>query len=331
MRDNYNNPEELISDESFVSWFNRADATNIAEWEQWITAHPDKQEMVNHAVAILNLIHFQDTPVSSEQIKEAEAKLRQAMNNPQPAKIISIKRKRIWYAAAAVAVLLIAIGVTVFFKPSSKSRLATQYGQIKKDKLPDGTEVFLNANSTVTYDIGWHEGKTREVWIQGEAFFHVKKTPTHDKFIVHTDAFDIEVTGTSFNVINKNGKSSIILKEGSVKIHRPGEDEILMKPGDMVEFSNEKIEKKTVTKQDYMAWMDNKLDFDNTPVTEIAKIIKEHYGVDVKINGNNLTNQTITGIMPNDNLDVLLQALDATQELKVARNGDSITISSDNQ
>jgi ferric-dicitrate binding protein FerR (iron transport regulator) len=99
----------------------------------------------------------------------------------------------------------------------------------------------------------------------------------------------------------------------------------------MVEFSNEKIEKKTVSKPDYMAWMDNKLDFDNTPVTEIAKIIKEHYGVDVNIDGNNLANQTITGIMPNDNLDVLLQALDATQELKVIRNGDSITISSDNQ
>lgn len=331
MRETYNNPEELISDESFVSWFNRTDAANYADWEQWIAAHPDKQEMVNHAVAILNLIRFQDTPVSSEQIKEAEAKLRLTINNSQPAKIISIKKRRIWYAAAAVAVLLIAIGVTVFFNPNSKSRLATQYGQIKKDKLPDGTEVFLNANSTVTYEKGWHEGKTREVWIRGEAFFHVKKTPTHDKFIVHTDAFDIEVTGTSFNVSNKNGMSSIILKEGSVKIHRSGEAEILMKPGDMVEFSNEKIEKKTVSKPDYMAWMDNKLDFDNTTVTEIAKIIKEHYGVDVNIDGNNLANQTITGIMPNDNLDVLLQALDATQELKVIRNGDSITISSDNQ
>ncbi|HYM95228.1 MAG TPA: FecR domain-containing protein [Chitinophagaceae bacterium] len=331
MRENYNNPEELISDESFVSWCNRTDAKCIADWQQWIAAHPDKQEMVNHAAAILNLIRFQNTPISIGQIEEAEARLRQAINDPQPAKIISIKRKRIWYAAAAVAALLIVLSVAVIYKPSSKSQLTTQYGQIKKDKLPDGTEVFLNANSTVTYEKGWQEGKTREVWIQGEAFFHVKKTPSHDKFIVHTDAFDIEVTGTSFNVINKDGKSSIILKEGSVKIHRPGEAEILMKPGDMVEFSNEKIEKKIVTKQDYMAWMDNKLDFDNTPVTEIVKLIKEHYGVDVKINGNNLANQTITAVMPNDNLDVLLQALDATQELKVIRNGDSITISSDNQ
>src|SRR5574338_355290 len=198
MRENYSTPEELISDESFVSWYGRADAKCFEEWEQWIAANPDKKEIVDQAVSLLNLIRFQNTPVSNEQMQNAETKLRLGMNAPQPAKIISIKRKKIWYAAAAVATLLIAVSAALVFWPSSKSQLATQYGQIKKDKLPDGTEVFLNANSTVTYEKGWHEGKAREVWIQGEAFFHVKKTPMHDKFIVHTDAFDIEVTGTSF-------------------------------------------------------------------------------------------------------------------------------------
>jgi ferric-dicitrate binding protein FerR (iron transport regulator) len=48
---------------------------------------------------------------------------------------------------------------------------------------------------------------------------------------VHTDAFDIEVTGTSFNVVNRNGVSTVILKEGSVKIHRPGAAELVMVPG----------------------------------------------------------------------------------------------------
>jgi ferric-dicitrate binding protein FerR (iron transport regulator) len=142
---------------------------------------------------------------------------------------------------------------------------------------------------------------------------------------VHTDAFDIEVTGTSFNVINNNGKSSVILKEGSVKIHRTGEAEIVMKPGDFVEFSNDQIQKKTVTKQDYIAWTDNKLVFDNTPLTDVAKTIKEHYGVEVNLEGDNIAAERITGIMPNDNLDVLLEALNATQEIKVIHTKDSIT------
>lgn len=328
MKETYNVVEELISDESFISWFHRFNDGDIKKWDGWIAENPDKQPLVNEAVRLLSYIKFEDVPVSEQMKQDAEAKLRQAISSSASAKVIPIKRKRIWYAAAAAAALLIALSLTLFFKPHPKAQLATQYGQIKKDNLPDGSEVFLNANSKVTFEKGWSVGKT-EVWIQGEAFFHVKKMPSHDKFIVHTDAFDIEVTGTSFNVKNEDGKSSIILKEGSVKIHRPGQPEILMQPGDMVEFANENLEKKPVLKQDYTAWMDNKLDFEETPITEIAKIIKQHYGVDVKIEGANTNTETVSGIMPNDNLDVLLQALDALPKLKVIRNGDSITIISD--
>ena len=192
--------------------------------------------------------------------------------------------------------------------------------------MPDGTEVTLNANSKVSYGT-WKEGSPREVWINGEALFHVKKTPELSKFIVHTNAFDIEVTGTIFNVLNTPGKSNIILKEGSVKIHREGEPEILMNPGDFVEFSNEQIQKTRVTKQDDLAWTESKLIFDNTPLTEVATRIKNHYGVDVKLTGKNVADKTITGIMPNDNLDVLLKALEATLDCDIQHTNNQIIIS----
>ncbi len=52
----------------------------------------------------------------------------------------------------------------------------------------------------------WKEGTSREVWLKGEAFFHVSKTPTKARFIVHTERFDVVVTGTQFNVMNRAGK-----------------------------------------------------------------------------------------------------------------------------
>ncbi|MEP6711772.1 MAG: FecR domain-containing protein, partial [Ferruginibacter sp.] len=245
--------------------------------------------------------------------------------------IANIGRRKLWYAAAAVLLIgVLSIGLKFLVSNAGKPQLATEYGQIKQDKLPDGTEIILNANSKLTYPRQWKEGTDREVWIKGEAFFHVKKTVQHNKFIVHTDAFDIEVTGTSFDVINREGKSSIILKEGSVKIHRPGEAEILMKPGDFVEFTNEQIQKKTVTKQDYLAWTESKLVFDNTALKDVVTIIKQHYGVDVKLMGNDLAEKTITGIMPNNNLDVLLEALEATQEFTIKRIDNIITITNKN-
>lgn len=328
MKDNCTTVEDFLSDESFVSWVNSNEDNDESGWSNWLSANPSKEVIANEAMNILKLIQIKNFSVSREQIDAAEIRLRDAIKiESTPVRVIHINRRRIWYwSAAAIIVFSIALSFFPFFNKSEKLELATHYGEIKKNKLPDGTQVILNANSTLTFGNKWKEGKDREVWVKGEAFFHVKKTPEHSKFIVHTDAFDIEVTGTSFNVINEDGNSSIVLKEGSVKIHRTGEKEILMKPGDVVEYNNHLIEKKETGKQDYMAWTEKKLVFNNTSISEVANIIKKHYGIEVELAEDNMADKTVTGIMPNDNLDVLLQSLNATQEFKVLKNGDSILI-----
>ena len=331
MNKDYNQLEDFISDDSFLSWVYKTNETNTAIWEAWLANNPGKQALAEEAATIVLQIRLTEASVSNEQLNAAEARLKNAIEaakQASPAKVVPMRRRKIWYSVAAAVIL---IGVLTFslqylFNDKAKPQLATAYGQIRQDKLPDGTEVTLNANSKITYPKQWKEGTDREVWINGEAFFHVKKTPHRDKFIVHTDAFDIEVTGTSFDVINRNGKSSIILKEGSVKIHRPGEAVIFMKPGDFVEFAEKQIQKKTIVKQDYLAWTENKLVFDNTPLTEFAAIIKEHYGIEVKLQGDGLSEKTLNGIMPNDNLEVLLQSLEATQEYSIQRSKTAITI-----
>ena len=322
MNNNYNQLEDFITDDSFLSWVYKTDEKNITLWDSWIAENPDKKTLATEAATILLQLQLTESPVSNQQLAIAEANLREAMEADKQqyaAKIINIRRRKIWYRVAAAAVLIgvLTVGLKFLFTDTAKPQLATAYGQIRQEKLPDGTEVTLNANSKLTYPNQWKEGTDREVWINGEAFFHVKKTPQHNKFIVHTDAFDIEVTGTSFDVINRNGKSSIILKEGSVKIHRPGEAVIFMKPGDFVEFAEQQIQKKTVVKQDYLAWTENKLVFDNTSLKELAAIIKEHYGVEVKLEGDGLSEKTINGIMPNDSLEILLQSLEATQDFTI--------------
>ncbi len=327
MRKNYENLEDFLNDESFLSWVFRSDDNDQPEWDRWLADNPGKQKMVKEIAAVLLATRIKELPLQKQQIARAEERLRKAMMPEEvPAKVIPIKRKRIWYSVAAAVLILFFVGLYFIFQSSPKLQLATEYGQVRKNILPDGTEVILNAHSVITYDKQWEQGTTREVWIKGEAFFHVKKTPEHAKFIVHTDAFDIEVTGTSFNVINDDGKSSVILKEGSVKIHRSGEKEILMKPGDMVEYNNHLIEKKETEKQDYMAWTDNRLVFNKTPISEVAIIIEKHYGIAVRLDGDDIAQKTITGIMPNDNIGVLLQSLNATQEFKAAQIKDSIVI-----
>ena len=331
MDKNFNQLQDFIGDDSFLSWVFQRDEKNIAYWENWIVQNPDKKVMATEAADYLQQIKLEECPVSKNQLVAAETRLRYAINTKKvttPEKVIHINRRKFWYAAAAAAIITgaLALSLKFLFNDTLQPQLATKFGQVKQNKLPDGTEVILNANSKLTYPKKWKPGTDREVWIKGEAFFHVKKTAQHSKFIVHTDAFDIEVTGTSFDVINRNGTSSIVLKEGSVKIHQPGNADIIMKPGDFVEFAEKKIQKTTLTKDDYLAWTESKLVFDNTSMKELAEIIKEHYGVEVLLKGSDLSYKTITGIMPNDSLDVLLQSLEATQDFLIQRTNGTITI-----
>jgi transmembrane sensor len=321
--------EDFIADEGFQSSVFKTEEKNIAYWNRWLLANPDKKDLVEQASHILLSLQLKESPLAPNQLEDAANNLLNAFQEEKEKKskkILNIRGRIIWYAAAAVFTGVLAFSFYFLLNNFPKPHLSTDYGQIKQEKLPDGSEVILNANSKLIYPKQWKKGKDREVWINGEAFFNVKKTALQNKFIVHTDAFDIEVTGTSFVVINRKGKSSIILKEGSVKIHRPGEADILMKPGDFVEFSDSKIQKKKIEKEDYMVWTESKLVFDNTTLKQLAIIIKDHYGIEVKLQGNEMEQKTINGIMPNDNLETLLQSLEATQEFTIERTKSGITI-----
>ena len=327
MKENYSGIEDLLTDESFIDWVNGKENSQNQEWEHWVKQDHSRSKLVDEAKQFLHLLQAKQIPVNEEQAVRAEKRLRSAIEpGVVSAKVVSIHRKAKWYwAAAAIAVISLSVAVFTFTGEPQQIEMASNYGEVKKNKLPDGTEVILNANSKIILDKKWKSGEDREVWVEGEVFFHVKQTAGLDKFIVHTDAFSIQVTGTSFNVINDNGKSSVVLKEGSITILREGEQARNLKPGDFIEFSDQRLQQKTITKDDFMAWTANKVVFDNTTLTELSAIIKNHYGVEVKLDGN-VGTKTLTGIMPNDNLDVLLQSLNALQEFKVIKKEDTIII-----
>jgi ferric-dicitrate binding protein FerR (iron transport regulator) len=234
-----------------------------------------------------------------------------------------------WIAAASVAVILVAAGL-VWEKWESKPSVVTPYGKISSVVLPDGTEITLNAHSRLDYGKDWKEGRDREVWLTGEALFHVTKKPLHDRFIVHTDHFDVIVTGTIFNVVNipDENQGGVLLKEGSVTIREEDGQELKMVPGDYVRLKDNRLLKQDTNQDDITAWTENKVDFDNTPFSEVIKMIQLHYGVKVEVSDPRLLSINLNGIFPNDNLDVLLKALEATKEFKVTKDGDKVVIQS---
>jgi len=150
--------------------------------------------------------------------------------------------------------------------------------------LPDGSKVWLNANSTLEYPETFTGGK-RIVKLNGEALFQVEKNPDLP-FIVKADEMDIEVLGTRFLVQNYPNKASIetVFVEGSIKIggsYFP--ESLILVPGQLVSYNRINAEKsiRTVKSEDYINWINPKLVFDNTLLANIIINLEKWYGVDI--------------------------------------------------
>lgn len=338
MSKDYREPEELLADESFLAWYLGTGEGDDAFWESWIAGDPGRKALVGRAGAFLEAMRMAERPLPAAQVRQAEAALLQRIDELErtrtgmaegvrsPAdRARPVRILRRWMAAAVVLVL-VGVGLLYRMLPGRQSQLASGYGELLSQQLPDGSEVTMNANSRLHYFRNWHDGADREVWIYGEAFFHVRRTPMKSRFIVHTDQFDIVVTGTQFNVVNRSGKDNVLLQEGSVIVHpRMGED-LHMVPGDFVQWDGTKLKKTGVRLDSLTAWQQHQLVFDKTPLRQVAAIIEEQYGVKVTLQDTSIGDSTISGILPNNNLNVLLQALETTSDFDVIRDGSGITI-----
>ena len=148
-------------------------------------------------------------------------------------------------------------------------------------ELSDGTEVFLNAESILRFPNSFEEGTCREIWIDGEAYFKVKRDEAHP-FVVHTGNIEVEVLGTEFNLMayHQNPEEHVTLVRGKVKVRdceRRGE--VVLTPGVQAVFDKDR-EIMTSQKVDvgyYTAWMEDLFAFRVTPFDEVMRILARWY------------------------------------------------------
>jgi len=246
------------------------------------------------------------------------------------------RRRFIKYTSVAASIILL-LCLTVFLTKDFflYDTYSTEYGMTKNILLDDGSEVTLNANSTIKVPKNLAHADVREVWLDGEAFFSIAKRPNHVRFAVHTDDLNVEVLGTRFNVNSRRGRTEVILSEGSVKLTRDwvgnGNSELLMKPGDYVSVSKSDtaLVRRVVVPEKFTAWQSNKLVFDETPLRIVAQKIEDYYGVKVEIEDMEIADRLLTGTLPNNDLGIVLRSLSASHNLNIQREDHRILIRHD--
>lgn len=246
-----------------------------------------------------------------------------------PALAASPNRRPRWLmVAAAATVLLLAGWLAKSLFPASVTHRTT-YGEVKQVILTDGTVVDLNANSTLRVAMRSPDGP-REVWLTGEAYFHVTPQQTLDtqpiKFVVHTSNIDVEVLGTTFNVKDRRGTTDVVLSSGSIILRKHADlaQTLAMKPGDRVrlhqadQFVITQVSEPIV----FTSWKDHELYFDDQTLAAIQQELADSHNVSLRFSDPSLANLRFTGSAPTDDITILLETIQKSFDLTLNQDAD---------
>lgn len=335
---------DFILNKDFQQWVRYPSESGDAYWHRVALLYPHQEE--NIEVAKKTLLSLKFKPIPGEAI-QSEKMLKNILDRiqeyEQQKKAVShqinqfSKRKLLFHdwmkIAASIALMLGLLGGYYIWQNQQNQFIKTAYGETREVKLPDGSLVVLNANSSIQYASDWQDSPLREVWLEGEAYFKVVRLASEKqtnnnllkKFIVHTTGLDIEVLGTEFNVHQREENAQVVLTEGKVKVSAKDKktEEVFLEPGELVEYSSVKpiLSKKVVDPKKYTLWQEHQLVFNGESLAQVAKRLKEIFGYEVEFANGQMPDYKFKGTVPSNDLDVLLDVLKNAYGIEIEKKG----------
>lgn len=194
--------------------------------------------------------------------------------------------------------------------------------------LPDGTAVWLNAASSLTYPANFTDGKQRLVKLTGEAYFEVAKDPRHP-FVVSCSGQRVEVLGTHFNInaYNDEGETFTTLLEGSVKVAQTSGAGILLTPGQQAVNSPGELKVQEVNTDFVVEWKNGFFRFDGKDLKTSMMEIARWYNVSVEFRNTTLKNEPLAGrISKYSSIRQVLDKMELTDAFHFKIEGQTVVI-----
>jgi ferric-dicitrate binding protein FerR (iron transport regulator) len=338
-----------------------ATAAEEQELNDYLQQHAGDQYLYD----ILSKYWSQHADRVQEEANDEEERFRRIMEGTDvPVRKIS-RHKWIYYSAAASVLVVTALlflflnnkkasSTSVAAKQPQLSEVSARPGSRSKLILPDGTQVWLNAESRITY-LNTFNKSLREVNLEGEAYFDV----THDvsrPFIVHTSGIAIKVLGTAFTVKSYATDRTIeaTLLRGSIEVTKnndPAAPKVILRPHEKLVYNKEEntvtqstnnnataapaetgISVTTVPKDKpdsvlkETSWVYNKLLFDGDRFDELALKLERWYNVHITFKQERLKQYRFKGTFENETIEQALEALKLTVPFDYKINGNNIEI-----
>jgi ferric-dicitrate binding protein FerR (iron transport regulator) len=291
---------------------------------------------------------------------QQKIKANDTTNNSAPVKRFRAVSLFKYVAVAASLALLIFIGSKWLNQPkteavSKPNIVSTRNGSRSKVQMPDGTQIWLNAGSSLKYDNATYGVALREVELIGEAYFDVAKDAAHP-FIIHTKAMDVKVIGTAFNIRaypnEKQTETSLI--RGKIEVSFPGRplEKLFLKPNEKITVANAPLDTVASRKNDTAelqetesiivlskidheavdsavietAWVRNKLIFRNKSFEDLAQDMERWYNVSIRFQDSSLSIRHLTGTFYNETVFEALDLLKQSSPFQYKYNKENNTI-----
>jgi ferric-dicitrate binding protein FerR (iron transport regulator) len=313
--------------DEMIQLFHREDYKNQIElllYEYWQSTPSFQHRLDEKELGeMLNAIHHQINVDASRQKK-------------------GFLKRLTYYAVRAAAILFIPLligSLWMFFQDGTYSqsdamiKLETPLGSTLKTTLPDGTEVWQNAGTSLKYPAKFTR-RNRQVELVGEAYFHVssdKKNP----FYVKTADGTVQVTGTRFDVsaFPEDHFSSVVLEEGAVAYQLAGSKKLVgLNPSEQLVYVKETgaLVKRKTDVEKYISWTEGKLIFRNDPLSDVIIRLERWYNADIVLEDPNgkLGEHPFTMTVQNETLPQVLTYISQAANLKLEKQDMGLTAGS---
>ena len=319
--------------EIIISRYLSKEATpeEIKVLDDWISATPENYRSFLSQKNVWEVSHPAFNPEEIDVDNAHRKVMEKILHQNQP---VSVRPKlsflHYWQQVAAILLLpLLILSAYLYFKPASQiaetyQELFTPYGTWSVVNLPDGSKVWLNANSELRY-LSDFNADTRTVELTGQGYFEVTKN-AHKPFIVKADKdYSVEVLGTSFNVSAYKDESMIetTLVEGSVKLNVVSGGKRMtqmLKPNEKAEYQKGagKIKVFDVNTEYDTAWKNGEIIFRNHPMDKVLKTLERHYHVVFEVKDNEILKSIITARFKDEQLPQVLEYLKLASGIQYA-------------
>lgn len=336
-----NTRTKQISEADLFDYYNKQlSPEKLIEVSEWIDASEINQKQARQVETLLIYQRTYDNLQRKNQ-KQAFNQVNQRINRRRAVKI---SMKLTGVAATLLFLTIFGWLVTEKVKMSefeqSIIEVKMSQGMIGSVVLPDGSEVWLNSGTSLSYPARFTD-KDRKVQLNGEAYFKIKRNDGK-KFLVvipGVNDYTVEVLGTEFNVdaYTQNDFISTTLVSGKVKLsYQNSESELisdLMEPDEKIVYNpeNRMAEKLKINSEIDAAWHTNSLILQNTPMKEVLWILSKRFGVEFEVKNKKLYDSEFTGSFTDIPLERILQYLTISSGIRHQIQNSDIAASSVNE